>query len=53
MGKVVTYAVELAVGIGCLAGAPSAWRSAHPWLAPLLAVAGLAAVAHAALALVA
>ena len=51
VAKAVTYAIELAMGLGCLAGIPSAWRSPRRWLAPILAVLGLAAVVHAAVAL--
>ena len=48
----LTYAIELAVGVGCLVGVPAAWRSGRGrWLAGLLLVAGLAAVVHAILAL--
>ena len=45
-----TYLVELAVGMGCLAGAVAAWRLPRfRWLAVILALAGAAAVGHAAL----
>jgi hypothetical protein len=49
--ETVTYAVEIAVGLGCLAGVPSVWRSGRfRWLAGVLIVAGLAAVIHGAVA---
>ena len=52
MARSVTYAIELAVGAGCLAGVPATWRRGRGrWPAPILLVAGLAAVVHAALAL--
>ena len=52
MTETVTYAVEIAVGLGCLAGVPWAWRSGRfRWLAWVLLVAGLAAVIHGAEAL--
>jgi hypothetical protein len=45
-----TYLVELAVGLGCLAGAVAAWRLPRVrWLAVVLGLAGLAAVGHAVL----
>jgi hypothetical protein len=48
----ITYAVEIAVGLGCLAGVPWAWRSGRfRWLAGVLTVAGLSAVIHGAVAL--
>jgi hypothetical protein len=47
MARTVTYLVELAVGLGCLAGAVAAWRVPRVrWVAAVLAVAGLTAVAH-------
>jgi len=48
----LTYATELAVGLGCLAAAVALWRrgSFHA-LAVALAVGGVAATAHAAWAL--
>jgi hypothetical protein len=50
--ETVTYAVEIAVGLGCLAGVPWAWRSGRfRWLAGVLMVAGLAAAIHGAVAL--
>ncbi|MDP9342393.1 MAG: hypothetical protein M3Q23_09940 [Actinomycetota bacterium] len=50
----VTSLVELAVGLGCLAAAVGSWRRPSlRWVAVLLAVAGLAAVAHAVVALAA
>ena len=51
MGK-LTAIIELAVGLGCLVGVPAVLRSGRRWVAPLLAVAGLAAVAHGVIALV-
>jgi hypothetical protein len=42
----VTDLTEIAVGVGCLAAAPFAWRRAR-WLGALLAAAGLVAVVHA------
>jgi hypothetical protein len=48
----LTYAIELAVGIGCLVAAAGLWR--HPGLrilSLLFAVGGLAAAGHAAWAL--
>jgi hypothetical protein len=44
--SLVSDLTELAVGVGCLASAPFAWRRAR-WLGVLLAIAGLAAVVHA------
>jgi len=45
--RIVTDLIELAVGLGCLAGVPAAWRRGMRWLAGLFAVAGLAAAVHA------
>jgi hypothetical protein len=46
--RVVTDVVELGVGVACLIGVPAAWRSSRVrWLAPVLAIAGLAAAIHA------
>jgi hypothetical protein len=44
----ITYGIELAVGIACLAGAVGLRRS-RPlrWLAALLVVGGIAATVHA------
>jgi hypothetical protein len=47
----LTYAIEIAVGAGCLAAAPGAWRRGIRWVAVLLVIAGSAAVAHAIVAL--
>jgi hypothetical protein len=38
---------ELAVGLACLAGAVVAWPRRLRWIAAVLAVAGVVAVAHA------
>ncbi len=43
----LTYVIEAAVGLVCL-GAAGGIRRRQPWLAILLAFAGVAAVAHAA-----
>jgi hypothetical protein len=51
MGRAVTYAIEAAVGIGCLIGVPPAWRGRRHALAGILLLAGLAAVLHAVLSL--
>ena len=52
MPDTVTYAIELAVGLGCLVGVTAAWRVRRArWLAGLLLVAGLAALGHGILAL--
>ena len=43
----ITYAVELAVGLGCLAGAAATWQVRRlRWIAVVLAVAGLTAAGH-------
>ena len=48
MGEGVTYAIELLVGLGCLAAAAPALRSSRlRVLGASLLVAGAAAVAHA------
>ena len=50
--ETLTSVVELVVGLGCLAAAAGSWRRPSlRWVAALLLVAGLAAVAHAAIAL--
>jgi hypothetical protein len=47
MGQGLTDAVEIAVGLACLAGVVGLRRApGRPWLAALLAVAGAAAVVH-------
>jgi hypothetical protein len=46
MATALTYAVELAVGLGCLLGMAVAPRR-PPWPRLVLAVAGAVAVAHA------
>ncbi|HEY7659313.1 MAG TPA: hypothetical protein VIC58_01805 [Actinomycetota bacterium] len=52
MGQTLTDLVELAVGIGCLAGAAAAWRVRRlRWLAVVLAIAGMLAAIHAIVAL--
>ena len=51
MGRVLTYAVEIAVGLACLLAVRGAGRRST-WLGWLLALAGLAAVGHGAFALV-
>ena len=46
----LTYTVELAVGLGCLALAAQSWRRGVPFIrvaATLFALAGLAAIVHA------
>jgi hypothetical protein len=49
MSDVVTYGIEAAVGVCCILAAASAWRrSSLRWLAAVFAVAGLAALVHAA-----
>jgi hypothetical protein len=54
MGHTVTYAVEMTVGVACLAAVPAARRASRArWPAAILLVAGVAAVLHAALALAA
>lgn len=48
VGDVVTYAIELAVGLGCVIGSVPALG--HPrlrWFGVVLLVAGIAAVVHA------
>lgn len=49
MTDALTYWTELFVGVACLVAALPAWRrgSALRWLAAVLAIAGLAAAAHA------
>ena len=44
--RTVTYAIEIAVGGGCLGAAAVAWRNAHRWIAFALAAAGVLAIAH-------
>jgi hypothetical protein len=53
MRDAVVYGIELAVGAACLVLAADAWRRDLRWVAAPLAVAGLAAVAHAVLRLAA
>ena len=53
MDRTLTYAIELAVGLGCVAAAVPALRTRRRWwLAIVLLVAGGAAIAHAAFRLV-
>jgi hypothetical protein len=53
MTDALTYAIELAVGTASLAAGIAAWRSSAPrWLAIVLAIAGIAACAHAVIELV-
>ncbi|MEX0990870.1 MAG: hypothetical protein WD004_01175 [Actinomycetota bacterium] len=47
MSNGLTYVIEAAVGLTCVA-AGAGMRRRSAWLAALLAIAGLAAVAHAA-----
>jgi hypothetical protein len=48
MGESLTYLTELAVGLGCVVVAVPTMRSpGRRWLAAVLAVAGLTAIAHA------
>ena len=48
MGDSVTYAIEIGVGVACVASALGLRRRLM-WLAILLAVAGLVAIAHGAI----
>ena len=48
MGQTLTYLTELAVGLGCVVVAVPTMRSpGRRWLAAVLSVAGLSAIAHA------
>ncbi len=48
MGRALTYGIELAVGLGCLAASVPAWRIPRlRWLAAVLAIAGAVAAGHA------
>jgi hypothetical protein len=48
VSEALTYAIELAVGLGCLAAAVGLWRRASlRALAVLFAAGGVAAVGHA------
>jgi hypothetical protein len=48
MGETLTYLIELAVGLGCVVAAvPMARAPGRRWVAAVLAVAGLTAIAHA------
>ncbi|MGH2636302.1 MAG: hypothetical protein ACRDHU_09205 [Actinomycetota bacterium] len=47
MSQTLTYVTEIAVGFACLVGAGGLGRARRlPWLAVLLAVAGVVAAAH-------
>ncbi|MEX0742929.1 MAG: hypothetical protein WD248_01075 [Actinomycetota bacterium] len=47
MSEAVTYAIEVGVGLACVASAVGLRRTRRlRWLAILLAVAGLVAIAH-------
>ena len=53
MDRTLTYAIELAVGLGCVGAAVPALRTRRlRWLGIVLLVAGAAAIAHAAFQLV-
>ena len=52
VSDVLTYAVEIAVGVACLGAAAGAWRRMR-WPAAVLVVAGVAAVVHGVVALAA
>jgi hypothetical protein len=48
MGQTLTYLTELAVGLGCVVVAvPTMRNPGRRWLAAVLTVAGLTAIAHA------
>jgi hypothetical protein len=48
MARALTYVVELLVGLGCLVAAAVALRGSRArWVAVVLLVAGVAAIAHA------
>jgi hypothetical protein len=48
MAQTLTYLTELAVGLGCVVvAAPMMRNPGRRWLAAVLAVAGLTAIAHA------
>jgi hypothetical protein len=50
VGDAVTYAIEIGVGLACVASALGLRRQRRlGWLAILLAVAGLVAIAHGAI----
>ena len=50
MSSLLTYLIEIAVGLACLLAAPGAWRRI-PWLGVVAAVAGVVAVVHGSFAL--
>jgi hypothetical protein len=48
--RTLSYAIELAVGLGCVAAAVAALRTRRlRWLGVVLLIAGAAAIAHAVL----
>ena len=48
VSETATYAIELAVGVGCVVAAiPSLRRRGLRWLGAVLLVAGIAAIVHA------
>jgi len=47
MAQTLTYVTELLVGLGCLVVAVATARPRLRWLALVLGVAGVAAIAHA------
>jgi hypothetical protein len=51
MSQVVTYVIELAVGLACMVGGAAAWRRASRGVGVVLALAGAAASVHAIVAL--
>ncbi len=51
MPRVVTYGIELAVGLACVVGAVVAWLRASRMAGVVLALAGAAATIHAIVAL--
>jgi len=53
VGDAVTYAIEAAVGVACLAAAAGIWRRSRLGVAAvLLGIAGVAALVHAVVSLV-
>jgi hypothetical protein len=51
MPRIVTYIIELAVGLACVVGGAAAWRRASRTAGVVLALAGAAAAVHAIVAL--